>query len=98
MNHHVAVIEYKPAFLGTTFHPSLFLMFLLCDFQHALGKRVEHAIAGTIADNKIICKGCDVFDVKKQNVFALFVLQSGDDLMCKVKCVQISPLNNFTQM
>jgi hypothetical protein len=29
-------------------------MFQLCCFQYTLGKRIEHAITGAIADDKII--------------------------------------------
>jgi hypothetical protein len=67
-------------------------VFLFGGLQHSFGKCVEHAVAGAIANDEIICKRCNVFDVEKQDVFALFVLQGGDDFMCKIECVQISPL------
>ncbi|HLE90238.1 MAG TPA: hypothetical protein VI753_03740, partial [Anaerolineales bacterium] len=55
-------------------------------------QRVQHAVAGAAANHEVICEGGDVLDVQKQDVFALFVLQGGDDFMCKFECVQLSPL------
>ncbi|SRR6266498_4694471 len=91
MHNHIAVIKYEPTFLGLSLDASLFLVKLFACVEYSFCKRVEHAVAGTVANHKIISKRCDVFDVKKQDVFALFVLQGGDDFMCKFECVQISP-------
>jgi hypothetical protein len=95
MYNYIAIIEHKPAFLGLPFDASFFLMFLLGCLQHTFGQRVEHAVTGAIANDKIICKRRDVLDVEKQDVFTLFVLQGSDDFMCKFECVQISPLFMF---
>ena len=95
MYNNVAIIEHEPTFMGLPLDASFFLMFLFGCLQHTFGKRVEHTVAGAIANDKIICKRRDVFDVEKQDVFALFVLQGRDDFMCKFKCVQISPLLMF---
>jgi hypothetical protein len=92
MNDHVAVVKDKPAFLGLAFDMAFLLIILLHGFEDCLGKRVEHTVAGAVADDKIIGKRCDVLDVEKQDVLALFVLQGVDDLMGKFECVQISPL------
>ena len=91
MDDHIPIIEHKPAFLRLSFDTAFFLVVLLGRFQHAFGKRVEHTVAGAVADDEIIGKRCNVFDVEKQDVFTLFVLQGGDDFMCKFECVQISP-------
>ena len=91
MHNYVTIIEHEPAFLSLPFDPSFFLMFLFGCFQHTFGKRVEHTVAGAVANDEIICKRRDVFDVEKQDVFALFVLQGSDNYMCKFECVQISP-------
>ena len=92
MDDHITIIEHKPAFLRLSFDTAFFLVILLGRFQYAFGKRVEHTVAGAVADNKIIGKRCNVFDVEKQDVFTLFVLQGFDDLMGKFESVQISPL------
>jgi hypothetical protein len=91
MYHHIAVIEHEPAFLGLPFDATLFLMILFGRFQYTFGECVEHSVTGAVANNKIICKRRDVFDIEKKDVFALFILQGGDDFMGKFKCVQISP-------
>jgi hypothetical protein len=77
--------------LRLSFHTALFLVLLLCGFEHAFRQRVEHTVTGAVADDEVICKRCNVLDVQKQDVFSLFVLQGGDDFMCKFECVQISP-------
>jgi hypothetical protein len=92
MHDHIAVIQHEPTLLGLPFDASFFLMFLFGCLQHTFGKRVEHPVAGAVANDEIICKRRDVFDVEKQDVLALFVLQGGDDFMCEFECVQISPL------
>src|SRR5215207_10354766 len=91
MHDHIAVVQDEPALLRLPLHATFFLMFESCRLEHTFGQRVEHAVAGAVADHKIICKGCDVLDVEQQDVFSLFVLQRFDDFMSKVKCVQISP-------
>jgi hypothetical protein len=83
VDNNVAIIEDQPAFLCLSFDASFFLVILLGGFQHSLGERVEHPVAGAVADDEIIGKGCNVFNVEKQDVFALSILQGGDDLMCK---------------
>ena len=92
MNDHISKIHYQPAFAGLTFDAAAFLVIFFCGFEHAFGQRVQHTVAGAVAPYKIISKGCDVLNIEKQNVLALFVLEGFDDLMCKFECVQVSPL------
>jgi hypothetical protein len=77
--------------VGLPLYTTFFLIVLFGGFEHRFGERIEHAVAGAIADDEIISERCDVFDVEEQDVFTLFVLQGGDDFMCKFECVQISP-------
>ena len=83
MDNHVAVIEHEPAFAGLSLYAAFLFVIRLGAFQHALGKRVKHAVAGAVADDKVISKRCYILDVKKQDVFTLFVLQGFDDFMGK---------------
>ena len=83
MDDDIAVVEDEPAFLRLAFHTTLFLVILLGGFKHGFGERVQHAVAGAVADYEVIGKRCDVFDIEEQDVFTLFVLQGCDDLMCK---------------
>ena len=96
MYDHVAVVHHQPAFARLSLDATLFLVILFQGFQHALGERVQHAVAGAVADDEIIGKSCDLFDVEEQDVFALFVLQGIDDFMSKIKSVQVSPHRNMS--
>jgi len=63
MHDHIAIIEYEPAFLGLPFYAALFLIIFLCGLEHAFRERVQHAVAGAVADHEIIGKGCYILDV-----------------------------------
>ena len=91
MHDHITVIKHQPTFLRLPFDATFFLVELFGCFEDTLGKCVEHTVTGTVTNHEIIGKRCNVFDVKKQDVFTLFVLQGVDDFMGKFKCVQISP-------
>ena len=56
MHDHVTVIEYEPAFVRYAGNAPLLLVIIFCGFQHAFGKRVEHAVAGAVADDEVIRK------------------------------------------
>ena len=92
MDYHIAVIEHQPALLRLAFHTAFFLVLLFRRLDNRLGQRVEHTVAGAVTYDKIIGERCNVFDVEKQDVFTLFVLQGFDDFMSKFESVQISPL------
>src|SRR5215208_2183861 len=92
MYNDVTKIKNKPTLTRLPFYAALFLIILLQGFQDTLGKRVEHTVTCPVADDEIIGKRCDVFNVQEQDVFTLFVLQGFDNFMCKFECVQISPL------
>lgn len=91
MHDHVAVVHHQPALLCFAVHAAFLLVVLFGGFEHPFGERVQHAVAGAVADDEIVGKGCYTLDVEKQDILALFVLQGFDDLMCKVECVQVSP-------
>lgn len=83
MYDHIAKVEHQPAFAGLSFDAAFLFVVLFGGLEHTLSKRVEHTVTGTVADDEVIGKGCDVLDVEKQDVFALFVLQGFDDFMGK---------------
>jgi len=56
MHDHVAVIQHEPALVGLTIDAAPFLVILFGGFQHPFGERVQHAVAGAIADDEVICK------------------------------------------
>ena len=84
MHHYIAKIQHKPAFTRLALDATFFLVIFFCCFEHAFRKRVEHAVTRAVADHEIIGKGSYIFNVKKQDVFALMVLQGVDDFMSKV--------------
>ncbi len=53
---HIAIIEYEPAFVGYTGDAALFLVIIFRGFEHAFGERVEHAVAGAVANDEVISK------------------------------------------
>ena len=92
MHDHIPIVEQEPAFLCLSLHATLFLIIFLRRFQYPFSKRVQHTVAGAVAEDEIIGKGRNVLNVQKQDVFALSVLQSFNNFMCEFECVQISPL------
>jgi hypothetical protein len=81
MHYHIAEVEYEPAFARLSLHAATLLVIRFGGFQHAFGKRVEHAVTGSVANDEVIGKRCNILNVEKQDVFALFVLQGFDDFM-----------------
>jgi hypothetical protein len=79
MDDHVAEIEHEPAFARLSLHAAFLFIILPGCLQHPLGKRVEHAVTGTVADDEVVSKRCNILDVEKQDVLALLVLQGFDD-------------------
>lgn len=93
MHNHIAKVHDQPAFARFPFHAALLFVVRFGCLQHTFGERIEHAVAGAVAEDEIIGKGGNPLDVEKQDVFALFVLQGFDDFMGKFECVQVSPLD-----
>jgi len=91
MYDHITKVHHQPAFAGLAFDAASLLVIFFSGFEHAFRQRVQHTVAGAVAQYEIISKGCDILNIEQQNVFALFVLQGFDDLMCKFECVQVSP-------
>lgn len=101
MQHHISVVNDHPAVAGQSLFFSLLMMFGADVIEHGIRERIDHSVAGAVANDEIICKGNHIFNVDQDDVFALFVLQGVDDFTSKFECVQISPLycrpaeNNF---
>ena len=91
MHDHISIVKQEPAFLGLAFYAALFLIVFLGCFQYPFGKRIQHTVAGAVAEDEIVGEGRNVLNVEKQDVFALSILQGFNDFMCKFECVQISP-------
>lgn len=92
MNDHVAEVHHQPAVLRAPFKSSLLFVFFFGRLQHSLCERVQHAVAGAVADHKIVSERGNLLYVEKQDFFTLPVLQGVDDFMGKFESVQVSPL------
>jgi hypothetical protein len=93
MHDYITKIHDHPAVTGEALLLSLFLMSGADVFNGGVGKGVNHAVAGAGADNKIVSKRNDVFQVYQDNVFSLFIFQGVYDFTSKFECVQFSPLD-----
>ncbi|MEN9564468.1 MAG: hypothetical protein RIR73_2712 [Chloroflexota bacterium] len=91
MQDHIPKINHDPAITRVALLFSFLLVFLADFVDGGIGKGVEHAVTCASANDKIIGKGGYIFDVHQDDVFALFVFKSINDITCKVQCIQGSP-------
>jgi len=56
MYNHVTIIEHQPAFVRHAGDATPFLIIIFCSFEHAFGERVQHAVAGAVANDEVISK------------------------------------------
>ena len=92
MQDHIAKINDDPSVAGEALLLAFFLMFGADIFNGGFCERIQHAVAGAGADNKIISERDDFLQVHQDNIFTLFVFQGVYDFTSKFQCVQISPL------
>ncbi len=92
MQNYIAKINNDPAVAGEALLLSLLFMAGANVFDGGVCECIHHAVACAGADNKIVSKRNDVFQVYQDNIFPLFIFQGVDDFTCKFQCVQISPL------
>lgn len=83
MYHHIAKISQHPAVTGSALNPSQNLMGAFHGFCHSLYETVEHAVAGSRADYKIIGKVGQLVNVEQQDIFTFFIFQTIHDGMSK---------------
>ena len=95
MDDHIAVIHDHPAVAGEALFFALFSMPGADILDDGFGKGVDHAVAGASANNEIIGKGDDIFQVDQDDILALFIFQGIYDFAGKFECVQISPQLDF---
>jgi len=51
-------------------------------------------MAGSVANDEIICKSGQFTDIQQDNLFSLFFFEKIDDSMCFFDWIQDSPLND----
>ena len=91
MHNHIAIIHNHPAIAGKTLFPALPPVFLADVVDSGVSKRIEHAVAGTGADNKIVGKRDNTSQVDQDNVLTLFIFKGVHNFTGKFECVQDSP-------
>ena len=91
MHNNITIVHDHPAVTGKALLLSFFIMFGSNIINNCVGKCVDHAVTCTGADNEIVCKGDDLFQVYQNYVFTLFVFKGVYNFTSKFKCVQVSP-------
>lgn len=91
MNDNITIIHDHPAVTGEALFLSLFIMLGFHVVDCGIGKRIDHAVTGAVADNEIVCKRNDFFQVYKNYIFTLFVFKGVYNFTSKFECVQVSP-------
>ncbi len=83
MYNNIAIIHDHPAVACKTLLPALHFMLLFNVVNDRVSQRVEHAVAGAGADNKIVCKGDNPLQVEQENILTLFVFKGIYNFTCK---------------
>ena len=91
MHNNIAIVHDHPAVTGEALLLSLFIMLGFHVVNSSIGKRVDHAVTGAVADNEIVCKRDDFFQVYQNYIFTLFIFKGVYNFTSKFKCVQVSP-------
>ena len=65
MQNNIAVVHDQPAIVGQALFATFLLVLFAHTVQNGIGQRIEHAVAGAVADDKVICEACDVFEIKQ---------------------------------
>jgi len=91
MNNDVPKIHHHPAVAGKPLLFPFSVVFLAYIVDGGIGKGIKHTIAGASADDKVIGKGDDIFQVHQDDVFSLFIFQGVYDVAGKFECIQVSP-------
>ncbi len=83
MEDNIAKVHDDPAVAGEALLFAFFLMFDANVFYDGFGEGVDHTVAGAGANDEIIGKGYDVFQVDKDDVFSLFIFKGVYDFTSK---------------
>ena len=83
MNDNIAVIYDYPAVAGEALFLSLFFMFGANVFDGGVGERVDHTVTGAGADDEIVSKRDDFFQIYQDDVFSLFIFKGVYDFVSK---------------
>ena len=94
MHDHCAKIHYHPPGGWLAFAAAFHLVRFTDFFQHAVGQRIQHAIAGAGADDEIVSKIHYFLQIYQNDLLALFFFQGIDDCVSQVKRFQTFIVEN----
>lgn len=83
MHDHIAIIHNYPAVAGEALLLPPFFMFGANVFDGGLGERVYHAVTGAGADDEIVSKRDDFFQVYQDYVLSFFIFKGVYDFASK---------------
>ena len=75
MHDHVPIVNHDPAFARLPLYLALLAVCLVYGIDGCGREGAEHAVAGAGAQDEVVGKGCDVFDVEQEDVLAFFVFE-----------------------
>ena len=75
MHNNVPIVNNDPAFVRLPLFLALLAVCLMDGIDGCVCEGAEHAVAGAGAQHEIVGKGCNVFDVEQEDVFAFFVFE-----------------------
>lgn len=84
MENYITKIYYHPAVAGVALFFGFLFVFLANFVNGGVCESIEHAVASACADDEIIGKGGYFFDVHQDDVFALFIFESVNDIACQI--------------
>lgn len=84
MQHNIAEINDYPTVMGKSLL-FCFLFILFADFVYGgVCQGIKHTVAGAGANNKVVGKGRNIFDVHQYDIFAFFIFEGVDNIAGKV--------------
>ena len=64
MQNHVTVIYDEPAIACLTLFAAFLPVLFAHTVQYRIGQRIEHTVAGAVANDEIVCESSDVFEIE----------------------------------
>ena len=78
MHNDVSIVHQDPALLGLTLQAAAYFILITKLTDQVVSQCIQHAVAGTGTDDKIICKVGDFLDIEQKDIFPFFLFQDVD--------------------
>ena len=83
MNDDIAIVYDNPAVAGEALQFSPLSMFGANVVNDGFCKRVHHSVTGAGANDEIVSKGDNLFNIQQDNVFPFFIFKGVYDFACE---------------